>query len=150
MFKKKSWKLKRKENHVVHHLCFLTLNRIFHSSTSSQSHSPYLIPIGKGKNAWREKMKRKEGRNEWRWEGRKRVEGKSVTRLFLVVLVVTGGEKCRNVSLFHPSPLQSALILTSSPLPPKNPQNHRSTKILLKEQKLCVPKTSEEKSPKYL
>lgn len=62
---------------------------------------------------------RKEGRNEWRREGRERADRKSVTRLFLVVLVVTGGEKCWNVSLLCSSPLQSALNLTSSPFPPK-------------------------------
>lgn len=94
-------------------LCFLASDHIFHSRTSSQSHSPHLIPIcsGKGgKNAWGEsKWKGRKGRNEWR---RERAEVKSVTRLFLVVLVVTGAEKCWNIFLPFP------LLLLLSPVCP--------------------------------
>jgi len=83
---------------------------------------------------------RKQGRNEWRGEGRERAEGKSVTRLFLVVWVVTGGEKCWNVS---------SLFLPCLPwlfffFPPKPSLFPNMTN-------LRVPKTSEDrKSPKYL
>lgn len=84
-----------------------------------KSHIPLLIPIcsGKWKNARKGWMRRKEGRNEWR---RERVEGKSVTRLFLVVLVITGGEKPPHCSALL------APIFTSSPFH----QKHPSTQIL--------------------
>lgn len=123
--------------------------RIFHISTSSQSQSPHSIPVGsgKGKNALREQMKRKERRNEWRGEGRERAEGKSVTRLFLVVLVMTGGEKCWNILLLLSSPLLLfAPILTSSfspktsSKPPLNPNITIGTKAVCSQNirsKIC-------------
>lgn len=63
---------------------------------------------------------------EGEWEGRKggmNEMGTSVTRLFLVVLILTGAERCWNVS----STLQSASTQMFNIPPRKHPQNHLLT-----------------------
>ena len=99
-------------NHVVR-------RHIFHSHTRR---TRYQSAVEKGRAHGESKWKgRKEGRNEWRREGRKKGGGgESVTRLFLVVLVVTAGEKT------------SKCLLWLLPPPPIYPSQ---TTVLTQEQK---------------